>query len=422
MLIFENIGLALAGLSANKMRSFLTMLGILIGIASVIAIIMVGDSMNESVMSSMGDLGANQISVSVRLREESYDSDMENQYKMKKKDYMTPKMINDVKFRFQEDIEMIATDQTVGDVKVKDGNRYANVSIRGGNQGYIKSKNLEMLEGAYFKEQDQEDAKKVVLVSDKLVYNVFQGDAASAVGKTIELVLNGNYHQFTIMGVYRYVPSAYDFQNVSEKNIRTECYIPLITAMRVKNLEEQYSNYKVLIKKGADSPKLADNIQTFLNKNYYSQNTKVKVEAYSMESTLKEMSNMMKSIKLAIAGIGAISLLVGGIGVMNIMIVSITERTREIGTRKALGASNQSIRIQFIVEAIVICLIGGLMGVLTGIMIGNIVTKLMGYTGKISPGAILFCVMFSGAFGVFFGYYPANRAAKMDPIEALRYE
>ncbi len=134
------------------------------------------------------------------------------------------------------------------------------------------------------------------------------------------------------------------------------------------------------------------------------------------------MTEMLGTITLAISAIAAISLLVGGIGVMNIMLVSITERTREIGTRKALGASENVIRFQFIVESVVICLIGGMLGILAGIGLGTLGANLLGYASKPSLVVCLFAVAFSMTIGVFFGYYPASKAAKMDPIEALRYE
>ena len=159
-----------------------------------------------------------------------------------------------------------------------------------------------------------------------------------------------------------------------------------------------------------------------MNQKYYSDNNSFEISAMSMESIVKSMTEMLSTVALVIAAIAGISLLVGGIGVMNIMLVSITERTREIGTRKALGATNGSIRLQFIMEAIVLCLIGGALGILLGIGIAAVATKMMGYAVSPSVNGILISVSFSVFIGVFFGYYPANKAAKLHPIEALRYE
>ena len=159
-----------------------------------------------------------------------------------------------------------------------------------------------------------------------------------------------------------------------------------------------------------------------MNNRYYKDNKNFEISAMSMESIIESMTSMLSTVALAIAAIGGISLLVGGIGVMNIMLVSITERTREIGTRKALGATNGSIRLQFITEAMVLCLVGGILGIVLGIVVAAFATNLMGYAVRPSAAGILISVSFSALIGVFFGYYPASKAAKLNPIEALRYE
>ena len=171
-----------------------------------------------------------------------------------------------------------------------------------------------------------------------------------------------------------------------------------------------------------DPEKLMGEVKNYVNDKYYKENDTYHVDGYSMSSWINESKKMTETLTLALSAIAAISLLVGGIGVMNIMVVSITERTKEIGIRKALGATNYAIRMQFITESIVMCFAGGLIGVVLGIIAGLGISKAMNYPSSVPVLWIFISVAFSVAFGVFFGLYPANKAAKMDPIEALRYE
>lgn len=201
----------------------------------------------------------------------------------------------------------------------------------------------------------------------------------------------------------------------------TSLYIPISTAQRVNDSDIGYTYVTIVTNPEVDSIAFANTLQKFFEI-FYRRNPVFTVYSMSMKSVVEQMTTIMGTMQLAIAVIAGISLLVGGIGVMNIMLVSITERTREIGTRKALGATNSSIRVQFIVEAVIICLIGGMIGILLGVAGGMLGAKLLGAPAAPSIGSIIFAMGFSMAIGVFFGYYPANKAAKMDPIEALRYE
>jgi len=173
---------------------------------------------------------------------------------------------------------------------------------------------------------------------------------------------------------------------------------------------------------GVDADAFQLRSEQFFEEHYYKNNEQFLVTVYNLQNEMSSITSVLDTISLAIGVIAGISLLVGGIGVMNIMLVSITERTREIGTRKALGAPGFAIRMQFVTEAVVICLVGGALGVALGVGLGAAGAGLLGYAAKPSLTAIGLAVGFSMLIGVFFGYYPASKAAKMDPIDALRYE
>lgn len=420
MLILENILLAFAGLKANKMRAALTMLGIIIGISSVIAITIVGDAVNHSVMTSMEDMGAGNISVSVQQKDDG--SGEYQEIAMKQKDFITNNMVEKMTAYFDSKIKTVGLSEQAGSGKAKEGKNYANIDMLGVNQGYLKSNKPILLSGRLFTDRDQQESKRVALVSDKFAENVFHKRPEEIIGKRVDIEAGNKYYNYTIIGVYKYQKPAYSMDTVSDRERKTNFYLPLKTVFLQNRKESGYRNIDVVAGSGVDSGVLADEISGFMNETFYKDNQNYTVSAYSMEAMMAETKNMLSMIQKAIAGAAAISLLVGGIGVMNIMIVSITERTKEIGTRKALGATNGFIRLQFITEAIVICLAGGLLGVGLGLGAGLAGAKIMGFHGSVSIKVILGCLLFSFVFGIFFGFYPADHAAKMDPIEALRYE
>lgn len=413
-MLFENIGAALSSIRANKLRSFLTMLGIMIGIAAVIAITMAGNGLSSYITNQMNSIGANRIEFYVTQKD--WDDDVD----MKPSDMISQDMVNDIYAKFKDRIENVALSATLGEGVIKDGKDYANVSVFGANSAYFFWDEGDILAGRELLPSEQQEGANVALVSDRVVNNLFGGDPDAAVGQEVAVLVGSNYYSYTIVGVYK----AYSNQQVQGDayDELTTLYVPLKVVHRINTSATELSWFDINGKDGVDSIELAQDITDYLNDTYYAQNENFCIDKYTMQEQAEMANQEIGVVKLVLGGIAAISLLVGGIGVMNIMIVSITERTREIGTRKALGATNGSIRMQFITEAIVICVIGGLLGLGLGMLLGQLITQAIGFPGTVTVQNVVTAMLFSMAFGVFFGYYPANRAAKMNPIDALRYE
>lgn len=433
MLIWENIKLALSGILGNKMRSVLTMLGIIIGIGSVIAIMTVSTSLTSSISSAFADLGANNITVGVRRQSEKQET-RENgmrfgksnrQVSMDEEDRINDDMLDELKKRYSEKIDTFSMSESVGSATVTLGESSANISVEGINQGYYDANDVALLGGRFLTEEDVSGNKAVIMVSDKMVEALYGEGTTyeSVLGKRILVDINGLYYSFYIVGVYEYEEDATSFSSESDEDVETEAYIPISTAKNKLHSDNGYQQVTVVTTEAVtDVTTFATEIKEYMNNKFYATNDDYKISTTTMSSLTESMSDTIGTVAIAIAFIAGISLLVGGIGVMNIMLVSITERTREIGTRKALGAKNSSIRLQFIIEAMILCLIGGLLGITLGFGLGAIAASVMGYSAAAPIGAIIGSVAFSMGIGIFFGFYPANKAAKMDPIEALRYE
>ena len=425
MLITENILLALAGLKSNIMRSLLTMLGIIIGIASVIAIMTVGNSITVMVNTQMQEMGANNLTVGVSAKstsEETTSSGLHfgagNRRTMDTEDYLTDDMLDSF---LEDNIKYTLLSSTVGSGTASDGDLYAYVNVIGYNEDYMDYTGLELLAGRSFIEKDYENAQKVCIVSDYFVNNMFGGDASAALCYAVEISINNKYYTYYIVGVYEYDDSTWSSD--STEDTTTDFYIPYDTARnQLHTTNDGYSSITLVTTIDTDSETFADTVEAYFNTMYYANNEDYEVTVTSMASMIESMTTMIATIELALAIIAGISLVVGGIGVMNIMLVSITERTKEIGTRKALGATNGSIRLQFITESVVICIMGGLIGIVLGVVLGSVAATYMGYSASVSISAVIVAVAFSMGIGVFFGYYPANKAAKLNPIDALRYE
>lgn len=418
MNLLENIKLALEGLRANKMRALLTMLGIIIGIASVIAITSLGDAMSNTLNETLSNVGGRNIQLYVMPK------DVDGTYSNSDEDNITDEMIERFRQRYGDEIEGLEISNNVGAAKTVDVIPQQEMKITGANHDYFTVENVKIVQGRAISDRDVEGEKNVIVISSIMQKNLY-GEGSDPIGKEIKVETTYGTESFYVVGVYQ-DPMEDATQSAMMVAMggsgRSTAYIPYTTAKNITNdTTKGYSMIMLMASPNVSSTELATKAAAYFNK-FYPESSNSKVEAKSMESIMKEMNTAMSQVSMAIAVIAGISLLVGGIGVMNIMLVSVTERTREIGVRKALGAPNSAIRIQFLVESMIICIIGGILGILLGAGFGALGGLLLKTAVVPSLGSIALAVGFSMAIGVFFGYYPANKAAKLDPIEALRYE
>lgn len=432
-MFLENIRLALHSLTANKMRTFLTMLGIMIGVGAVVAIETIGAGQTKQMEQQYAAGGVNNIQL--YMYQNSYDENTPSYS-------FTIPMLQKMCDKFEDQIAAIDFDLYGNSYKAvistdKADQEYANVSMEGVNNGHFTVQNINLKAGALFSADALNNATNTCIVSTLLVDNLFAGNYEGAVGKEIQLMGTGDeddsVQSYTITGVYSYNISAADMRQMSNKDLK-EMYTPICVpyknckALVLASLTDDVMydptaiNYFTLqAVDGTDIASFTTDLKNYMQ-GQFSADADVVVDGYSNKEMIDEAKKYMQQQTTTISLIAAIALLVGGIGVMNIMTVTITERTREIGTRKAMGAKRSAIRQQFIIEAAVMCVIGGIIGIAGGLVGGMIGCRVMGYSIAVPVGAIGLAIGVSLAIGIFFGYYPANKAAKMDPIEALRYE
>lgn len=408
----EYLKLALKSIKNNKARSFLTMIGIIIGIASVIMIMSVGNGVKNTLVSEMNSLFSGQIII-YASSDGGYT--MENMFDEDDMDAIRKQIPH---------VKGVVAQVTLGDV-VEGSRRTYDGTYELVNPDYDFTKQNKIIRGRNFTWEEYNDAAKVCVIQEESALAYF--GSTNVIGETIEITLLNKIVPLRIIGVREKAESA--MVNMLEFSSEISLEIPgtLVNSIYGMVLFGNEAMLTVLAEAPEYSAQVAQDCVRLLEgrKDVRGENI-IQVEEFS--SALDEISVIINFITLFIAFVAAVSLLVGGIGVMNIMLVSVTERTREIGIRKALGATTGSIMLQFLAESAMITLIGGIVGLILGWTGGGVVCAVISSMAKITitaminiPTILLICG-FSSVIGIFFGIYPARKAAKLNPIEALRHE
>lgn len=376
---------SLKNIKNNKLRSALTMLGLVIGIASVIILVGIGNGTSNQVTSQVQSLGTNVLTLNINSSDTSLEySQLDNLLKI-------------------DNIESVAPYKSVSSTVTRGDTTSQRASIIATTQEYMNTTNLTISKGRILSVIDLENNSKVCLLGNDIASTLFS--LSNPIGQTIKI--NGD--NYTVIGVITAVG------NSMGSNIDDMIIIPFTTA---KYLGSDTSINSLYIKV-QDENKIEKT--TSLIENYITQTLGITTDYFSVssqDSMLDTMESVNDTLSLLLAGIASISLIVGGIGVMNVMLVSVTERTKEIGIMKALGAKRSDVLVQFLIEALVLCICGGIIGVISGILIGTVLGK-MGYTFTPNTSIIILSFSSSALIGIIFGIFPARKAAKLNPIDAL---
>lgn len=383
----NSISMAWKSIKGNKIRAFLTMLGIIIGVSSVIVMVAIGQGSTQEVQSQIGSLGKDVLTVSITGSDVTFKED----------DAKELETVNGVD----------ATAPTVsGRVTAKNGETNTQVSMTGTTSSYLDVRDLELQSGRFIAALDQDNHSKVAVLGSDTAQTLF--GLGNPVGESIQI--NGS--SYKVVGVLESVGSSLGTSGDST------VIVPLSTGQRLASTTSIESVYV----KVQDE----ENINFITNRIEQTMRGVIGEEdSYSVssqEDLMETADSVDNTLTLLLGGSAAISLIVGGIGIMNIMLVSVSERTKEIGIRKAIGAKRGNILLQFLIEAVILSSFGGLIGIGLGLVSAEAFTKITGTAVAYSVPVILMSFAFSLLVGIVFGVFPANKASKLDPIQALRYE
>lgn len=406
MLIGEIVSVALGALRANKLRSFLTMLGVVIGVGAVIAVVALGRGAQQSVNARISSLGTTLLSVfPADIRQGGVASGTDR----------AVMRISDAQALDSAGGDISAVEPEMGrNLQVQMGTMNTNTQILGTTPNYLEVRKYEIAAGRMFTAQENTATRKVVVLGPTVMNNLGVTNPTDIVGQSVKI----GGMDFEVVGVLVSKGAGSGFQNPDDQAL-----IPIQTAQFRVLGTDRLRQIGVL---ASSEDKINDamaQVQKTLRRVHRLRPGKdddfqIRIQSDFL-STLGETTQIFTFL---LSGIAAVSLLVGGIGIMNIMLVSVTERTREIGVRKALGATSKNILLQFLIEAIVLCMLGGIVGIIFGWGGAIALAKFGNFNTSMSMSSVIIAFFFSAFVGVAFGVWPARRAAKLDPIQSLRYE
>jgi putative ABC transport system permease protein len=407
----ENLAIALRSLRANKMRSFLTMLGVIIGVASVITMLAVGSGAKSKVAEQIRSLGTNVLLIEPgTVRDGGVRKEIGSRHTLSESDARA--IANDIPH------VQVAAPSIRGRSQIVRGSKNWNTIVNGTTTDYFIARDWSLSGGRYFSKREEKSAGKVALVGTTVAREIF-GDE-EPIGQQIR-ILNVPFDVIGVLAEKGSTGTGRDKDDI--------IFVPISTA-KIRLIggasEVDRDSVAYILVKVADQDKMAgatEAIKTLLQQRHglgIDQDDDFKITTAA--ATMAAQQAAATTISWLLAAIASISLVVGGVSIMNIMLVSVTERTREVGLRLALGARRRDIRNQFLTEAVSLCVLGGLIGVSVGTVSAWAVAKLAGWPIYLGPEAVLSAVAFAAGVGMFFGYYPARKAAKLEPVVALRSE
>lgn len=395
-----------SAITVNKVRSGLTILGIVIGIGSVIGMVAIGQGAQNSVQSSIQSIGSNLLTISP-----GQQRGVGTQVRSGFGSAQTLTLADADTIRTLPAVKAVA-EESNGRYQVTSKGNNTNTQVVGTIPEYLAIHNVEVDTGSFFSPEQVKNANKVAILGPTTRDAIF-GTNGEAVGQKIRI----NNNEFTVIGITK-TKGGTGFGNQDDR-----VFVPLNTAQRFLSGSTYVTSISVQATDAAAMGQLQQDItDLLLQRHKIADPTQADFNVFNQADIVSAASNVTSIFTYLLAAIASISLLVGGIGIMNMMLTTVTERTKEIGLRKAIGAKSKDISLQFLGESIMLTLVGGLLGIALGWCIALLVSKLAGIAASVSLTSVVLACAVSAGIGIVFGYYPARRAAKLNPIEALRYE